>query len=323
MDNSNNNNDNNDDNNTINTINSDSDTEIDTKVIVNPYNFNNKLINENFITSIFNRFGMDYVPNDMSLYQHAFIHKSYCVKKLVTLGENTVLVDKPEGALPLMEYDNERLEFLGDSILSPIVANYLYERYPEQDEGFMTKMRTKLVCGETLAKFSRELGFGEYIIVSRHIEDKCNGRNSTSILEDAFEAFIGALFQDFNSASSDSVIGKRHKNCYSDFCTGVGFQVAQELFINIVEEYIDFSELVLRDFNYKDQLLKYFQRTFHIPVKYTEIECEGMPNERVYTMGVLDAEDKIVTMGSGKSKKKAEQEASRNALIYYDVIKSL
>ena len=82
---------NNNDINTINTINSDSDTETDTKVIVNPYNFNNKLINENFITSIFNTYGMDYVPNDMSLYQHAFIHKSYCVKKLVTLGENTVL----------------------------------------------------------------------------------------------------------------------------------------------------------------------------------------------------------------------------------------
>ena len=66
-----------------------------------------------------------------------------------------------------MDVDNERLEFLGDSVLSPIAAKYLYERYPDQNEGFMTKMRSRLVMCDTLGYFANELGFAEYLIVSR------------------------------------------------------------------------------------------------------------------------------------------------------------
>jgi len=294
-----------------------------TSIIVNPYNFNNKLLSENFIISIFSKYDMDYVPYDMSLYQNAFIHKSYCSKKLVNLGENAVLIEKPEGALPLMDVDYERLEFLGDSILSPIVAKYLYERYPDQDEGFMTKMRTKLVCGETLGKFARELGFGEYVILSRHLEDKCNGRDSTNILEDIFEAFIGAIFLDYNNVSVNSKIGQKHKNCYNDFCTGVGYQICEELFINIIEDKIDFSDMVLRDFNYKEQLLKYYQSEFNSVVKYIDVSTDGEPNDKIYKTGVLDIDGNIISIGIGKSKKKAEQEAAKNALIHYDVVKEL
>ena len=102
------------------------------------------------------------------------------------MGENVVIADKPEGALELFEYNNEVLEFLGDAVLSAVVARYLMERFHGQNEGFLTKMRTKLVNGEMLGILARKLGFGELIIISRHIEDKCNGRTNPNILEDSF-----------------------------------------------------------------------------------------------------------------------------------------
>ena len=119
-----------------------------TKIAVNPYNFNNKHVNEKFISSIFKRFDMPYQPHNMDLYQNAFIHKSY-KRKNSSLLTPILNSSRSPSALPLMDVDNERLEFLGDSVLSPIAAKYLYERYPDQNEGFMTKMRSRLVMCDT------------------------------------------------------------------------------------------------------------------------------------------------------------------------------
>ena len=292
----------------------------DTKIIVNPYNFNNCLITEKDIVEIFSEFDLDYTPMDISLYQKAFTHKSYTKKKLEELDEGTEIVEKPEGALPLMDYDNERLEFLGDSILSPIVAKYLFERFPDQDEGFMTRLRTRLVNGETLGAFAKEMGFGKFIIISRHIEDKCNGRTSVKLLEDCFEAFFGAMYLDFNNPIDGSSIRKEYSNVYDNFYSGVAFQICEELFINIIEEKIDFAELILNDYNYKDQLLRYYQKTFHKPPKYKYVNMEGEPNSRVFTMAVLDIDENIITIGTGNSKKKAEQDAAHNALIHFNIL---
>ena len=292
----------------------------DGKIMVNPYNFNNKLVNEKFVTFIFKSFGMDYSPHDISLYQNAFVHTSYCKKKLAALDSNTELVDKPEGALPLQENDNERLEFLGDSVLNPIVAKYLYERFPDQNEGFMTRLRTRLVNGETLGQFAKEMGFGEYIIISRHIEDKCNGRESVKLLEDCFEAFMGAIYLDFNNLDKRSRLYNEYSNVFNSFLSGIGFHICEELFINIVEEKIDFTDIIMNDINYKDQLAKYFNRVLNIPTKYKEINVVEEPIGKMYTMGVLDANNEVLTIGTGHSKKKAEQMAAHNALIHYGVL---
>ena len=194
----------------------------------------------------------------MDLYQNAFIHKSYCKEKLLALDPNTELVQKPGVLYPLMDVDNERLEFLGDSVLSPITAKYLYERYPDQNEGFMTKMRSRLVMCDTLGYFAKELGFAEYLIVSRHIEDMCNGRETTH-LEDAFEAFFDAVFLDFNNLPNESKLHREYATVFNNFYSGIGFQVCEELPTNIFEELVDFGELILKDINYKDQIARYFQ----------------------------------------------------------------
>ena len=172
------------------------------KVIVNPYNFNNKLITEDDVKKILLAYDINYDINDLSIYQKAFVHKSYSKKNPLDIGEDVTIAEKPEGALELFDYDNEVLEFLGDSVLGVIVAKYLFDRFPKEHEGFLTKMRSKLVRGEMLGSLAKMLNFGEFLIISRHIEDKCDGRNSESILEDSFEAFLGAMFLDFNETDN-------------------------------------------------------------------------------------------------------------------------
>jgi len=299
---------------------SDTNEDPDAKVVVNPYNFNNKLVNEKFVSHILKTYGVDFTPFDISLYQNAFVHKSYCKKKLLELEEGTEIVDKPEGALPLQENDNERLEFLGDSVLNPIVANYLFHRFPDENEGFYTRVKNRIVCGEALGKFAKEMGFSEYLIISRHIEDKCNGRFSVKLLEDTFEAFMGALYLDFNNIPKGTRIHSEFCNMTNTFDTGIAFQVCEQLFINIIEEHVDFTDIILRNTNYKDQLGKYYKEKFGVPVKYQEVEVVDEIIQKLYTMAVLTTEDEILTIGKGYTKKKAEQEAAYNALVHFKVL---
>ena len=132
----------------------------------------------------------------------------------------------------------ETLEFLGDSIVGATVTNYVYDRFPDEEEGFMTKMKTKLVCGEMLGSLGLKMGLNEYLIISKHVEEKCNGRNSVKTMEDVFEAFIGAMYLDFNEIE---IPGKM------DFYSGIGFQVCETFLINLMEDKIDFADLIMHN----------------------------------------------------------------------------
>ncbi len=105
-----------------------------------------------------------------------------------------------------------------------------------------------------------------------------------------------------------------------EFLYGPGYNVAQTFLINIIEEYIDFGELILNNTNFKDILLRYFQQTFQITPKYQLISQEGQHHERIFRMSVLDKQGVVLTVGEGRTKKKAEQDASKKALIFYGVI---
>lgn len=264
-------------------------------ILINPYNPINRLIEKHEVEAILKE-----PIHNLKLYQNAFVHKSYCVKK----GENimnglpVILADRPAGVLELQENSNERLEFLGDSILGAVVTNYLYNRFETQDEGFCTKLKTKLVNCETLASFSRCFGLGEFLIISKYVEERCNGRKNPRILEDIFESFIGALFLDFQKE-------------------GRGFEVVNTFILQILERNVDFTQLILHDNNYKDILLRYYQHTFQITPKYKEIKVDGPAHQRMFTMGVMDKNGKVIGVGEERSKKKAEQIASKQALLYY------
>ena len=174
------------------------------------------------------------------------------------------------------------------------------------------KLKTKLVNSSTLAKLSLSLGLEKYVIISKHVEEKCNGRENPRILEDLFEALIGAIFLDFN----------RYKTSLEGqvFHSGMGYQVCEKFIIQILESTIDFTQLIKHDYNYKDIILRYYQKEFHITPKYSMINCVGPPNERLFTMAVFSPENKIVGLGKERSKKRAEQLASREALRYYNVL---
>ncbi len=303
---------------------------------INPYNFNNRTIKKNEIENILRRYGIFQTVNDLSLYQQAFTHDSYCWNHANEIMErdSVKIVDKPEGAIELQNISYQRLEFLGDRVINLIIAFYLFERYPKQNEGFLTKIYSKIVDSKGLAKLARKVNFGQYILISRHLDEKNNARNKDKYLEDCFEAFIGALFYDF--ATKLNAAGYVTA---ADFIIGPGFQICQKFIVNLIEDEetgIDFVELIGKDRNYKQKMNTYFQ-TFGIKGKYTidnnehiyvleegEIvfgsESEEPPNnysyyDRIWWVSLKDNQDKVYATAIAREKQLAEQKCAFNALV--------
>ena len=131
------------------------------------------------------------------------------------------------------------------------------------------------------------------MIISKHIEDNCDGRNNIHILEDIFEAFLGALYSDTNN-----------------------FKLVEKFIIQSIEKHIDFSDLILKDNNYKDQILRYFQHNYKIHPTYKTQKNDENNNYQCQ----LFKGDEYIETGYGNSKKKSEQDASKKALIKFCVI---
>tara|TARA_B100000686_G_scaffold234562_1_gene242307 strand:+ start:1501 stop:2310 length:810 start_codon:yes stop_codon:yes gene_type:complete len=263
----------------------------DSKFKANPYNFNNVLISEKQIINIMRSLNInDFKLTNLDSYRTAFIHKSYCKLK------DYEGYDYPgEGCIPLQDISYETMEFLGDAILGGVVSSYLYERFykiHQQNEGFLTKLKIRIICGENLCQLSKHLSFQKYLVVSKHIEDNCEGRNNSNILEDVFEAFIGAIYLD------------------TDYST------AEKFIIQVIEQFVDFTEVLLVDNNYKDQISRYFQRNFNDGSR--PIYKHAKHNDIFYCE--LYHKDKLLIQGEGVSKKKSEQDVSKKALIYFNVI---
>ncbi len=303
---------------------------------INPYNFNNRTIKKNEIENLLRRYGIYQTINDLSLYQQAFTHDSYCWSHANEIMErdSVKIVDKPEGAIELQNMSYQRLEFLGDRVVNLIIAFYLFERYPGQNEGFMTKIYSKIVDSKGLARLARKVNFGQFILISRHLDEKNNARNKDKYLEDCFEAFIGALFYDFATKLNASGYVTA-----ADFIIGPGFQICQKLIVNMIEDEetgIDFVELIAKDRNYKQKINTYFQ-TFGLKGKYHieknetiyimedgEIvfgsEMEEPPTnyayyDRIWWISLKDNNDHVYATTVGREKQQTEQKCAFNALI--------
>ena len=257
---------------------------------VNPYNQNNKFITSNDIINIMETLNINnFKVNNILLYQTAFIHKSYCKE----LYEDTDFKNIDD-SLDLQNKSYETMEFLGDSILGSVVSSYLYERFYniyEQNEGFLTYLKNRLVCGEMNAYLSSKLGFNKYLIISKHIEDNCDGRNNKNILNNVFESFLGAIFLDND------------------------YEFTKNILLTIIEKYVDFTDIILFTNNYKEQIIKYLQHNYKENPKYKDIDSV----DDVYSCELI-FKDEIISRGQGKSKKEAQQNASKNALHHYNVL---
>lgn len=280
-------------------------------LLLNPYNSKNTYLTMEALRSILKAQEIYQNPVNLELYQQSFVHRSYVRGKVLALSKKThdqdvVLAECEEGVMDLQPHSNERLEFLGDSIVNTITVSYLYRRFPHADEGFMTRLKTRLVQTTSLADYARDIGLDQFLVISKHVEEKCGGRTSDRILEDLFEAFMGAVFLDFSENSS---LASPPNLLYHP-----GYSVCETFLIHLIEKCIDFEELILNDDNYKDILLRHFQQKYQCNPKYIQLALHGPAHHRIFTMGVMDKNGNILGQGEAASKKKAEQLASQKAL---------
>lgn len=255
-------------------------TQEDDELIFDPYNPNNKEITEEEVCSILKSYGVPDKVHNINLYKRAFIHKSYCKRPQIENAMNNItLVDKPDDCMPLKTKSNERLEFLGDGVLECITKYYLYRRFPKENEGFMTEKKIALVKNETIGKMIYDMGLNRWYIMSKNAEEK-KTRANLKKLGCLFEAFLGALFLDFNKIQINDE-GEWFNNV---FVTGPGFQIAQTFVENVFENHVNWTELLQNDDNYKNILQVLIQKEFKTTPVYVEISEHD--EEEGYHMGV-------------------------------------
>ncbi len=283
-----------------------------------PYNPVNVLLQVEDVRVLFSEHGLDGVSlHNINLYRNAFVHKSYCAMKNADF--DSANVNLPPNCLPLQEMSYERLEYLGDSILGMVVARYLYERYPDQNEGFLSKMRTNIVNGKMLGSLASKIGFNKWVLISKQIEES-QGRTNYKILEDTFEAFIGAIYMDFQHPQAQIPEHSLPPNLRSvEPMTGLGYHIAEIWIVSIMEKYLDFVELIKMKTNFKDMLSKWMHDRFQDTPRFFEISVNtsAKTQKSVFTYCVKDRTGAVLGTATGTSKKDAENNAARAALIYY------
>lgn len=273
------------------------------------YNPNNKLVTKTIIYQFLRIGGVTTRIRDFSLWQQAFVHKSYSVenKRLaIDYDLESENKDKNNDEIELKEATLEQLEFLGDGLIQACVSDYLWRKYPGKDQGFYTRTRSRLVKTEGLAKLTKFLGLQEYMILTAHEEQNNNGRTNAKHLEDLFESFVGCLYYDLSKDKEDR---------------GKAYTTVQKFVKNIIEQARDFTE-IMEDTNYKGQLMRYFQKAFSgktplyfDDVKRAERNKERDGDQRKFYIFILHPDTKrVIGKGFGKSKKEAAQYAAKIAL---------
>jgi dsRNA-specific ribonuclease len=260
-------------------LNDDDIDKVEEDYIFNPYNSLNKNIPLYELQNILQKYGVPDTVHNIQLYYRAFVHKSYVKRPMLENEELGVIVcDKPDDCMSLKTKSNERLEFLGDGVLECITKYYLYRRFPKENEGFMTEKKIAIVKNEHIGKLAYEMGLHNWYIISNHAEEK-GIRTNFKKLGCLFEAFLGALFLDFNKISIND-----EDNWFNNvFVTGPGFQIAQIFVENIFEKHIDWMNLIQNDDNYKNILQVKIQKAFKTTPTYLIIDQN---DEDGYFMGV-------------------------------------
>ncbi len=207
----------------------------------------------------------------LDLLNTALTHPSYCA-------------EFDQGNLP----SNQRLEFLGDAVLSLIISNYIYHTYPEMDEGQLTRIKAISVSEPILYAVAKKIGIGQYLLLGKG-EERTSGRDRPSILADAFEALVGAMFIDKGLKTTSEFVLKQLKSR-----------------IRMIEH----DRLIL---DFKSRLQEFTQSRYRVIPTYHLVRAIGPDHAKIF---VTEVRIQGITIGRGKghSKKEAEQEAARAAL---------
>lgn len=272
-------------------------------------NENNKYITKEYIEETLKKFNVNIKVKKLHIFQEAMHHLSYLVRdekfysnnktKPYQIQSNDIEpLEDCTRAIPLQSKSYERLEYLGDAIIHAILAEYLFNRYSQADEGFMSKLRTKIENGDTLSNLSKKIGLGEYVIISRYVEANGGRETNNNLLEDAFEAFTGALYLE------------------------AGYEACRTFMVTLIEKEIDIAQLLYQETNFKEKLLHYFHLRKWLDPIYGTLDVSGPENKKMYTMWVKcrkhpQDEGEIVGIGVSTSKKAGEQNAAKQSLIHF------
>lgn len=210
-----------------------------------------------------------YEFKDLSLLKEAVTHRSYS-------AENAI------------DYDNQRLEFLGDAVLEIILTEHLYKKYPEEPEGKLTKMRSALAQKEALYKLAVEIGLDSYILLGKG-EQEAGGNKRVSTMSDAYEAILGAIFLDS------------------------GLDKVKFLIMPVFESHFPEPLDLVKVINPKGDLQEYTQKRWNTAPKYKVLKIDGPDHSPSYTVSV-SVRNNLISSGSASSRKAAESEAARSAL---------
>lgn len=229
--------------------------------------------NRNYVRKLKNLLG--FVPGNIRLYQMAFRHKSVAV--LIKDG---------------VKNSNERLEFLGDAVLGSVIAELLFKLYPYKDEGFLTEMRSKIVSRANLNQLSRKLGFNEMIEFDARMISYPNKQGS--LLGDAFEALIGAVYLD------------------------KGYTFTREFLLSrIIKPHVDIQTLEITETNFKSRLIEWCQHN-NKEISFVQVDNpEGESNKMFSVIAVVDGEE--CGLGRDFNKKSAEKIAAERACEYLKI----
>ncbi|WP_299581606.1 ribonuclease III [uncultured Sunxiuqinia sp.] len=222
-----------------------------------------------FLRALFNS-----TPNNLKLYETALTHRS--ASKTDSQG-NWV--------------NNERLEYLGDAILGAVIAEFLYNRFPNMDEGFLTQMRSKLVNRSFLTELTFQIGLNYYIQSNTN-----NTKENSHIYGDALEAIIGALYLD------------------------KGYQVTRQFIIRkLLLQQVNLEKVQHTNTNYKSQLIEWSQKNKK-DVNFETVEKTSATNRQPLFQSTISIENQVVGKGQGSSKKESQQNASKEALAKLDTL---
>jgi len=211
---------------------------------------------------------LGFYPQNLKLYDLAFVHKS---ASTVDSQGNFV--------------NNERLEYLGDAILGAIIADFLYNRFPQEDEGFLTKTRSKLVNRAILTQLTHDMGLHVFIN-----SNTTKNIDKSHIYGDALEALIGAIYLDRDYLAAKFFVTKK-----------------------ILPQFVDLNEIEQEDSNFKSQLIEWSQKNKReIEFETTEESNEKLKQPKFHA--IIKIDDKVVGKGAGTSKKEAHQNAARETL---------
>ena len=288
---------------------------------INPFNKVNKLLTKNAVQNILKKYKIFQNINNLDLYQDAMVHESYTISKIKTIcsRDNVKIVKNPDGCVLLRERSYERLEFLGDAVIENIIVSYLYRRYPDQREGFLSSMKMNLVNRITLGHLAKIIGLNEYLVIGRTLDDLQNAREEDKILCDVFEAFIAAIYLDFNTDKHGVLSG---------FLSGAGYQIAELFLINLIEDEssnLDITTFILDDRNYKNKIIKLIKQVNKYSPTFKVSKSDvSKAGEQIITVQLINPNSKeVISEGKGQNIKKAEQDASKNALIKMGYITAL